>query len=238
MISIHRRSAGFVTFAFVGIALIACSAGGEGTGSTSSAFSGFGQGGGFDPLLMGSDGGFGGACATCIESSCSSQLSALEGELKALHSATHAAFGCVQANKCLSLFWEAGDGGKAAAKEAVLACIAACDAEAGLPDIDAAEGDLAGLTEALQSCVESSCAASCPFANQDGGVKPPPPTNDDGGTVSEDASAGSDDASAGSEDSGAGSEDAGQVSEDAGSGSGFGGGWGGGGLSGVGSGCH
>jgi hypothetical protein len=234
MISIHRRSAGLVTFALVGIALIACSAGGEGTGSTSSAFSGWGQGGGFDPLLMGSDGGFGGACATCIEGSCSSQLSALEGELKALHSATHAAFACVQANKCLSLFWEAGDGGKAAAKEAVLACIAACDAEAGLPDVDAAEGDLAGLTESLQSCVESSCAASCPFANQDaGGAKPPPPTNDDAGTVSEDAGAVS-------EDGGAVSEDAGQVSDDAGSGGGYGGwgGWGSIGSGGLGNGCH
>jgi hypothetical protein len=234
MISIHRRSAGLVTFAFLGIALIACSSAGEGAGSTSSAFSGFGQGGGFDPLLMGSDGGFGGACASCIESSCSSQLSALEGELHALHSATHAAFACVQANKCLSLFWEADDGGKAAAKEAVLACIAACDAEAGLPDVDAAEGELATLADSLQGCVETSCAASCPFADQDaGGVKPPPPTNDDAGTVSEDAGAVS-------EDAGVVSEDAGQVSEDAGSGGGYGGGgwWGGGGISGVGSGCH
>jgi len=164
----HRRSAGIMSVACLGIALAACSGqGGEATGQS------------VDPLLGGGPGGgFASPGAACIEASCSAQLSALEAELKTLHAETEAAFACVEQNKCLALFWEQDDAGHAAAKDAVLACIAACDADAGL-DVDAAESE---------GCVATSCASTCPGAgggyhsNHDASA-----ANDDAGTASDDA---------------------------------------------------
>jgi hypothetical protein len=191
----HRRSTGIMSVACLGIALAACSGqGGEVTGQS------------VDPLLGGGPGGgFASPGAACIEASCSAQLSSLEAELKTLHTETEAAFACVQQSKCLALFWEADDAGHAAAKDAVLACIAACDADAGL-DVDAAESEVTVLAQSLEGCVATSCASTCPGAG--GGYHPGAPTNDD--------------ASAANEDGGATSDDAGATNEDAGSGNGTG----------------
>jgi hypothetical protein len=227
---IRRRSAGIISVACLGIALAACSgqAGSEVTGQS------------VDPLLGGWGGGGGlSPCAQCIESSCSTQLSALEAELKALHSATQAAYACVEQNHCLGLFWEDQDSGFAAAHNAVQACIAACDADAGLPGPDAGESEVQILAQSLEGCVETSCAATCPGAgggfhgaNEDSGT-----VSEDGAVVSEDGGVVSDDAGnngtgngngtgPGNDDSGAGSTGASDCGAGGGGGGGSGG-WGG-----------
>lgn len=164
------------TVVSLAVALIACSGGSDDSGSASQASIGGFGGGGFDPLFMGADGGAAGTCATCIEGSCSTQLAALEAELKAIHTATAAAFTCVEKAGCLANFWNSHDAG---AKAAVSACIAACEVDAGVPDRDAAESDLMGLAQALETCVDTSCATACPGADHDaGGVKITGPVHD------------------------------------------------------------
>jgi hypothetical protein len=154
--------------AFSSSAVAACSNQGDSSATEQS----------LDPLL-GGDGGplsadGGNPCAVCIQQSCGAQLTALETELKTLGTAAATAFTCVRDNKCLSMFWTHRDGGRAAAS----ACVAACDAESGLPDRDAARGAVSSLATALDQCVDSSCASQCPGAandpdDRDGGFPPP-----------------------------------------------------------------
>lgn len=169
---IRRGSVGVLAVGCLGVVLSACSGQGDGAASASqSSVAGFGSGGGggLDPLFIGADGGADMPCVACIESSCSTQLSALEGELKAIEQATQAAFKCVEQNKCFSLFWNDHDAGAGSGQSAVEACVAACEADAGVSDRDAAEGELMTLTQALESCVSTSCASSCPGADHDAG---------------------------------------------------------------------
>jgi hypothetical protein len=100
-------------------------------------------------------------CGQCIKSSCDEQLTALGTELMSIRTAEQSAFACVVHNKCLSLFWADRDAGVAAAKAAVKACIAACDMDAGVPDRDAARSAISSLAEALDACVDTSCASAC-----------------------------------------------------------------------------
>jgi hypothetical protein len=171
--------------AFSGVAVGACAAQGDGSATEQS----------MDPLLdpdggpLTADGGH--PCAACIQQSCASELTALETELKTLRTEASSAFTCVRDNKCLSLFWTDRDAG---GRAAVSACIAACNADAGLPDRDAAVSTVRMLAGALDTCVDSSCAMQCPGAandrdDRDGGFPgrpafdgsfPPPPSFDGG----------------------------------------------------------
>ncbi len=47
------------------------------------------------------------------------------------------------------------------------ACIAACEADAGLPARDAAANAVGSLASALDTCVDTSCASQCPGAAND-----------------------------------------------------------------------
>jgi hypothetical protein len=183
MVCISRRLVGLLSASGLGMVLLACSGQGGDAG---------GVGQSVDPLLGGGDGGAANSCVSCIESSCGSQLAALEAELKTIHTATEAAFTCVQNNGCLSLFWsDVHDAGPAGAEQAVSACIAACDAAAGVPDRDAAESDLMSLTDALKTCVDTSCATVCPGADHDaGGAHLTGPTHDSGTVSAVDAGVG------------------------------------------------
>jgi hypothetical protein len=160
--------AGALGFSVTGIAACANGVGTEGQ---------IGQS--LDPLLVG-DGGVGAvardggenACPSCIQQSCNSQLTALETELQSLRSEAMSAFTCVRNDSCLSLYWnDAGTGGTAA----VGACIASCDADAGLPDRDAARSEISSVADSLEQCVQSSCSSECPAAaaHGDGGFVPP-----------------------------------------------------------------
>jgi hypothetical protein len=102
------------------------------------------------------------ACPACIESSCSDSISALATELKTLGTEAHSAFDCTVESRCLAQFGTVGDAGAAAGRAAVEACVAACDADAGLPSPDAAQSEVTSLVDAVNQCVETSCAASCP----------------------------------------------------------------------------
>jgi hypothetical protein len=96
-------------------------------------------------------------------------------KLKSLRTEATTAFTCVRNDSCLSLFWTDRDAG---ARAAVGACIDACNADAGLPDRDAARSAVSSLASALEQCVESSCSSQCPSVNRgpgDRGFTPPPP---------------------------------------------------------------
>jgi hypothetical protein len=143
--------------ACIGIALVACS----GSGNPQPPVS-------VNALFSGVDGGgSAGPCISCIETSCSAQVTALETELTAVHAARHDAFECVRDSDCFASYWsDARDAGLAAAHAEVQQCIAACEAEAGV-DHDADVGDLRSLAQALETCVETSCSAQCPGASHD-----------------------------------------------------------------------
>ncbi len=124
-----------------------------------------------DPLLFSSDAGFPDsaifACPSCIMSSCSDSIAALETELKTLRSEARTAFQCVASSHCFAMFSVARDAGAAAGRAAVEACVAACDADAGLPERDAARSAVMALVQAVDQCVDTSCAAQCPGAGKD-----------------------------------------------------------------------
>lgn len=147
----------------LGSVVTACA--GPGPGSTSEP-----SGQSLDALL-GGDGGLsvdgGNPCAACIQTSCSTELTVLETELKTLKAEATSAYACVRDSKCLSLFWVDRDAGKAAASAAVSSCIAACEADAGLPAPDAALSAVRAAGSALDACVDQSCASQCPGAAND-----------------------------------------------------------------------
>jgi hypothetical protein len=124
-----------------------------------------------DPLLFSGDAGFPDsavfACPSCIQSSCSNSITALETELKTLRTEARTAFQCVVSSHCFAMFSIARDAGAAAGRAAVEACVAACDADAGLPDRDAARSAVMALVQAVDSCVDTSCATQCPGAAND-----------------------------------------------------------------------
>ncbi len=204
MIRIRRRLVGALSVGCFGLVALACS--GQGGDSR-------GVGQSVDPLLGGASGGMASSCATCIESACSSELAALEAELKTIHTATKAAFTCVQDSGCLSLFWsDLHDAGAAGAKQAVMACIAACDADAGVADRDAAESSLMMLAQALETCVDTSCASTCPGADHDAGGGHLSGAGHDAGTAAAPDSGGGNGTGIGSGSSGGGA-DAGSASD-------------------------
>ena len=107
------------------------------------------------------------ACPSCIQSSCSDSITALETELKTLRTEARTAFECVVSSHCFAMFSIARDAGVAAGRAAVEACVAACDTDAGLPDRDAARSAVMSLARALDQCVDTSCATQCPGADLD-----------------------------------------------------------------------
>jgi hypothetical protein len=146
------------------------------------AFSGFGvasctsqgspapepQTGQSSDLLLGADGGMlsvdgGPPCASCIESSCGPELSALETDLMTLRTEARSAFTCAVDSRCLALFVTDRDAGRSAVAD----CVAGCAEDAGLPPVDAAVSGVRSLATALDSCVTSSCASKCPFVERE-----------------------------------------------------------------------
>jgi len=124
-----------------------------------------------DPLLLPGDAGFPDSgifvCPSCIQSSCSDQITALKTELMTLRTEARTAFECVVSSHCFAMFSVARDAGVAAGRAAVEACVAACDTDAGLPDRDAARSAVMSLVQALDQCVDTSCATQCPGADLD-----------------------------------------------------------------------
>jgi hypothetical protein len=153
-------------FALTGATITACTQ--ESAPTTSEPLSGQA----LDQLLLAADGGplsvdGGNSCATCIQRSCGSELTALGTELQTLHSQEVATFTCVRNSMCLSLYWTDRDAGASAARAAVTACIGACLVDSGLPGQDAAIGEVSALAGALDTCVDSSCTSQCPGAAND-----------------------------------------------------------------------
>jgi hypothetical protein len=128
--------------------------------------------------LAGDSGGVaedgGPTCVSCIETTCGSELSALQTELKSLRTETRSTIACVVDSQCLGLFFTDRDGGRTAVSD----CIASCAEDAGLPALDAAASDVRSLATALESCVDTSCAASCPGARRDHDAQAAPPSFD------------------------------------------------------------
>ena len=179
--TIHRFAILATWFGSVSLGLAACS--GQGEKATERSL---------DPLLAGDSGTLSpdveSPCATCIQQSCGSDLTALESELKQLRMQESSAFACVRDGKCLSLFWANRDAGVAAGRMAVEACIASCDADSGLLSRDAAGSATSSLADRLDQCVDSSCVPQCPGAardrdDRDAGAAPPPTPAFDGGGI-------------------------------------------------------
>jgi hypothetical protein len=124
-----------------------------------------------DALLLGGASGIapdgGNPCVSCVQSACGSEVTALETELTTLRTEAVATFTCVKDSRCFSLFFVNRDAGRAAAGAAVQACIAGCEADAGLPSREAAASAISGLAGALDMCIDSSCASQCPGAAND-----------------------------------------------------------------------
>jgi len=139
-----------------GMAVAACSQGPG--GATDPAV-----GQSLDPLLSAAGADGGGACVSCIQASCATELNALEVDLKGLRTEATSAFQCVRDSACFSSMTQRDAGGRAAAS----ACIAACVSDAGLPAPGAAASTVQGLAAALDQCIDTSCASTCPGAAND-----------------------------------------------------------------------